>query len=314
MSSGPRSGVDRLFHATPANNGSPPRPRRPRTGSTGSRTRNAPPDTATPPAPQPAGRRTAAPRPRPSAPGSRPIPSRILAELRRNAPGLDWLRDQWARLGDALRDSGGWDEAQRSLALDLLGKPIVTRGPDPLGLSTAPVEDLADLVAAEVANLEARKVEAFDELEALERAMAEAGQPNSPSGEVRRLQRYEAAQWRLLQRTMKQLGESRRQATARADQAALDAWSNSSVPPTPPPPAEPDQSAAPAPGPVPPGVAAPSRFRSMIHEMAGPTLNRQERRALRKLARNDASAPARPGPNEPTCQNGSRARHAAQIL
>ena len=43
--------------------------------------------------------------------------------LRRTRQGADWLIERWEALGEVLRTNGGWDDAQRRLAFDLLGVP-----------------------------------------------------------------------------------------------------------------------------------------------------------------------------------------------
>ena len=48
-------------------------------------------------------------------------PEIVARELRRSAQGVDLLIERWECLADAAAQTGDWNEAQRSMALDLLG-------------------------------------------------------------------------------------------------------------------------------------------------------------------------------------------------
>src|SRR5690606_8880963 len=99
-------------------------------------------------------------------------------------------------------------------------------------------EELRAIVSSEVDALEALQAEALDELDATERALAEAGLPVEEGAEARRLRHYEAACWRMMRWAQDQLRSPGRR------------------PPSPtPPPSDPPE----APGPPAPVDIRPSR-------------------------------------------------------
>ena len=116
--------------------------------------------------------------------------SRLLATKQ----GCGWLLERWQALGAALMERGTWTEAQRVLAVNLLGTPAEFRD-DPVWHTPA------DVVSDEVARLLLLKSTALDPLDALERAAAEKGLAVEPSEALTKVRRYEAAcmrqfQWR----------------------------------------------------------------------------------------------------------------------
>jgi hypothetical protein len=82
-------------------------------------------------------------------------PSRVASALKSTRQGCEWLIEQWERLGDTLASHGAWDEAQRSLAFDLLGvSPVLRQGSKALpAASDAPAS--AALVEAQLGRLRA---------------------------------------------------------------------------------------------------------------------------------------------------------------
>lgn len=54
-------------------------------------------------------------------------PSLVQAELLRSKHGIQWLKSRWEGLAESLSDPGGWTEADRELALDLIGAPLELR-------------------------------------------------------------------------------------------------------------------------------------------------------------------------------------------
>src|SRR5206468_1052467 len=58
-------------------------------------------------------------------------PARVSRQWRATRQGCDLLIERWEALGRALDRLGAWDEAQQSLALDLLGVPAVARADEP---------------------------------------------------------------------------------------------------------------------------------------------------------------------------------------
>ncbi|MFO0951971.1 MAG: hypothetical protein U0835_12625 [Isosphaeraceae bacterium] len=83
-------------------------------------------------------------------------PARTVRRLRQTAQGCDWLITRWEGLARALEPGRTWDDAQRALALDLMGVPASLRdgptaadpadGPDPAvsqrALAAGQVEEL----------------------------------------------------------------------------------------------------------------------------------------------------------------------------
>src|SRR5258708_22644806 len=71
-------------------------------------------------------------------------PSRNALKLQRTPQGCALMIERWEALGRILRETGTWTEAQRSLALDLLGVPPELRDGEPAvdpPLSTTRVND-----------------------------------------------------------------------------------------------------------------------------------------------------------------------------
>src|SRR5262249_14598434 len=102
-------------------------------------------------------------------------PARVALALRRGRQGADWLIERWEALGEILESNGGWDEAQRRLAFDLLGVPLELRE----GSQRVPAEGntagLAALAAREVAKLREDREAVLDALDEANRGMAEVG-------------------------------------------------------------------------------------------------------------------------------------------
>ena len=115
------------------------------------------------------GTSTAAPTPNRSAQGSPPTPrasSPSCVGPPRGSIGSWNAGSTWA---GPSKGQGAGTSAQRSLALDLLGEPTTARdGDDPLGLASAPVEDLKALVDAEVNDLRSLRSDVLDEMEELD--------------------------------------------------------------------------------------------------------------------------------------------------
>ena len=100
-------------------------------------------------------------------------PARVALELRRTGAGCAWLKSRWEALGAILEAGKAWDEAQRSLALDLLGTPPALRAAPTPADAEAPA--LRALVAAELARLAAIDRDALAEADADDRTAAELG-------------------------------------------------------------------------------------------------------------------------------------------
>ncbi len=101
--------------------------------------------------------------------------------------------DRWELLGSILKDKGGWTDAQRGLAFDLIGVPAALR--DGSGVLPPP-EDVAGLAAVVEGHYEGlREVQeaVLDEVDASERAMAMGGMPLEEDAPTARLRKYEGS-------------------------------------------------------------------------------------------------------------------------
>jgi hypothetical protein len=136
-------------------------------------------------------------------------PSRIALRLQRTAQGCALMIERWEALGRIFRETAKWSEAQRSLALDLLGVPTDLReGRTPVDArETLPPADARafrlGVVDTEIARLTQRKEEILDPLDADERAIAEAGIGAEVTPALQRLHRYESACWRRYSKALK---------------------------------------------------------------------------------------------------------------
>src|SRR5262249_14133907 len=118
----------------------------------------------------------------------------VTRQLQQTAQGCELLVERWDLLVHILDVSGAWDDAQHSLALDLLGVPAELRNgatllepPD----GRDPVEHLKEIAATEVARLKGLREGMLAELDESERESAEKGLYDDR--ELKRLRRYEAA-------------------------------------------------------------------------------------------------------------------------
>jgi hypothetical protein len=125
-------------------------------------------------------------------------PSLIAKQLERSVHGCDWLRERWEALGRILARKGDWSDAERSLALDLLGTPADLR--DDAGQLSG---DRQALVQQELARLEARK-ERLEPLDNREREKTFEGKSVEPDARLLRTRRYEAQIRRALSWSMAQ--------------------------------------------------------------------------------------------------------------
>ncbi len=121
-------------------------------------------------------------------------PALVSRQLRRTAQGCEILLERWALLTLILHASGGWDDAQQALALDLMGVPLELRAGSTLleaPEGTDPVEHLQTLAADEVARLEALQAGVLAEVDAEEREAAVEGRYDD--ADLKRLRRYESS-------------------------------------------------------------------------------------------------------------------------
>lgn len=129
-------------------------------------------------------------------------PDEVAAELGRTRHGCEWLLVRWDALDAALDAGGGWDDARRGRALDLLGIPPEDRaGRTPLdppeGVDV--VGHLRAVVAGAAGRLRSRKTSALDDLDARERDAAALGVGLEGDPELARLRRAERSHERSLQ-------------------------------------------------------------------------------------------------------------------
>ena len=116
-------------------------------------------------------------------------PSLVVRRLGRTRQGCEWLMHQWNELGLVLHVNQQWDEAQSSTAYDLLGIAPALRD----GLGFLPEQPLNEMVNLAITGLQNRIDSGLADLDAREREYAESGDPVTPSRELIRLRRYEAA-------------------------------------------------------------------------------------------------------------------------
>jgi hypothetical protein len=139
-------------------------------------------------------------------------PELVCHQLKRTAHGCDWLIGRWEALVAVLEAGAAWDDAQRSLALDLLGIPTGLRTASspldpPAGADEA--AHLAVLARDEVVRLRDRKA-ALDAKDGAEQGDAMLGLEADPGAEVRLLRRYETSCMRHLEWAMAQLRARKR--------------------------------------------------------------------------------------------------------
>src|SRR4051794_15852747 len=120
-------------------------------------------------------------------------PERVSRALSRSRQGADWSIERWEGLGAALRTNGGWDDAQRQLAYDLLGvAPALRNGSDRVP-PPGGAEGLARLVGGGIGRPREAKPLALDAPDEAEQAMTAIGMPLEEAACPARLRRYEAA-------------------------------------------------------------------------------------------------------------------------
>jgi hypothetical protein len=120
-------------------------------------------------------------------------PARVAWALEGTKQGADWMLLRWQGLGEVLQARGGWDEAQRRLAFDLLGVPHELRDGSLKVPPEADAEALAGLVKAQVARLREELEESLIDLDEATQAMAAGGMPFEEDAATARLRKYDAA-------------------------------------------------------------------------------------------------------------------------
>jgi hypothetical protein len=132
-------------------------------------------------------------------------PTFIVRQLESTRHGAELMIEIWNRLGEALEAGGGWDEAQASTALDLLGlAPHLRTGHTPLDPRSGgdAAEHRRALVRREVERLLDRKRVSLDELDTLARHQGQAALLVVLSKPAALVMRYENDAWRRFNRWM----------------------------------------------------------------------------------------------------------------
>ena len=114
-------------------------------------------------------------------------PAVVARKLASTRHGCEWLIERWEGLQLALATPEGWEEPQLTMALNLLGTPMELREVAAVAIPARRDE----VVRAEIDRLRTLKAEGLDELDAFERAAAEAGiaPDDRPRAEIKRYER-----------------------------------------------------------------------------------------------------------------------------
>jgi hypothetical protein len=148
-------------------------------------------------------------------------PGATTGRLRRTRQGCDWMIARWEALAGVLRDGRDWSEAQRLLALDLLGTPAEFRDGgtrlDPLGVEGADLRGIRLSVAeSELAALVRHRDGSLSGLDEAEQAAAALGLSADPDRTMLLMMRYEATASRGMLWVLRQL-RTRKRTEATAD-------------------------------------------------------------------------------------------------
>ena len=138
-------------------------------------------------------------------------PHKVARRIEGTPQGCDLMLECWRGLASSLERHKTWTEAQRSLALDLLGvrpelrdaeTPVDPAGGDALEARRA-------VVAAEVRRLESLRDGALRDRDAAERALAESTLGAELTRPLQFLHRYEMAALRREERARRRLDDAR---------------------------------------------------------------------------------------------------------
>jgi hypothetical protein len=134
-------------------------------------------------------------------------PALVARQLAATKHGADWLIEAWSRLGELLEDGRDWDEAQASIALDMLGVPLQHRdGRSPLDPApgVSPASHRLAIVRREVERLRQAKRISLDELDELANAQARAALLVVLTKPAALIMRYENEAWRRFRRSIEE--------------------------------------------------------------------------------------------------------------
>jgi hypothetical protein len=230
-------------------------------------------------------------------------PARVVRRLRQTPQGCDWLISRWDGLARVLAPGRPWDDAQRGLALDLLGVPATLRGgPTAADPGDGPIEfaPQAALAAGQAAELRRLRDAVLRPRDDDDRAIAMQGiDPGdaAASRALRLVRRYESACQRRMARSLQLLLGGRLIPPLATPEVADAVAATDPAPAAPPQPVEPPPAlseAAPAPlpkvvpMPAPGAPPAPSAAASSPEGPAPLKGNRRWRRAQQRLARRRA--------------------------
>jgi hypothetical protein len=166
-------------------------------------------------------------------------PSRVAKALRKTKQGLELLLGKWETLEAILEHRGEWTEEQRQFAYDLLGVDHALREGNPIVPAGTDQEELAALVAAEIAALKTLR-DASLEPDERDRNYAMAGMPMEEDATTRKLRRNERDARRDYNTARTELFRVRAEAAAQAQAASPAAGAQSQakpeapIPPRPP--------------------------------------------------------------------------------
>jgi hypothetical protein len=148
-------------------------------------------------------------------------PYRVAAALEDSKQGIYWCLQRWKWLGDVLDTLGTWDEAQKSLVLDLLGYPVELRAGNKAIPADANTETLRALVQKHVKRLKIRLI-GSRESDRADQGMAKMGMVLEEDAATRRLRQDTTRAEGRYYRAYRELMESRAEdgaATGTADGA-----------------------------------------------------------------------------------------------
>jgi hypothetical protein len=152
-------------------------------------------------------------------------PSLVIRRLGRTRQGCEWMMHQWEELHLVFVVNLEWNEAQTSTALDLLGIAPALRD----GLGFPPNQPLDQVVSQEITGLQKRIDAGLADLYVREQEYAASGEPITPSRDLIRLRRYEAACMRDYYRARADLLESLAKTSAEPSMKAPEPVASVSV-------------------------------------------------------------------------------------
>ena len=206
-------------------------------------------------------------------------PHAVARRLEATKQGAELMLELWRGLSSGLERHKTWTDAQRALALDLLGvRPEFRDAATPVDPAAGDVLEIRrGVIASEVARLEALRDGVLSDLDAHDRALAEATVGAELTKPLQLLHRYEMAAQRRQQSAWRKLDAAR---AARTPAPAPK--------PAPPPAPRPTPAVAPSPRPLAPSPEPrPTTPPAPVPVPTPPSrpLNRHQRRAQAASAR-----------------------------